>query len=307
LCIGGIVDRVLAVDKPRGLTSHDVVERIRRSSRASKVGHAGTLDPTATGVLLILIGKATRLAQFLAEAPKEYRGHMTLGRTTDSQDLAGRVLSEQAYDGVAREDVERAFERFTGEIEQIPPMVSALKHHGVPLYALARKGIVVDREPRRVLVERLTLLGFAPPDVEFEVVCSKGTYVRTIAADVGDVLGCGACLGALERRRVGPFSMDAAIQLRDAEALGRNIGSAGCSLLEALPDFPILRIDASEAFLLASGSAIAVSAERVGEAVGAHVRVTTDGVRLLAIGRPCPAPGGADALVVQPVRVFEPV
>lgn len=302
------MDRVLVVDKPRGLTSHDVVERIRRSSRVPKVGHAGTLDPTATGVLLILIGKATRLAQFLAEAPKEYRGHMLLGRTTDSQDLAGRVLAEQAYDDVTQEDVERAFERFTGEIDQIPPMVSAIKHRGVPLYALARKGIVVDREPRRVLVERLALLGFAPPDVEFEVVCSKGTYVRTLAADVGEALGCGACLGALERRRVGPFPIEHAISLRDVEALGRNVDTAGCSMLEALPGFPSLKVDLSEASLLASGSAITVSPERVGPAAGEYVRVTPDGVRLLAIGRPSPAPGGAgEGLVVQPVRVFEPV
>lgn len=301
------MDRVLVVDKPRGLTSHDVVERIRRSSRVPKVGHAGTLDPTATGVLLVLIGKATRLAQFLAEAPKEYRGHMVLGRTTDSQDLAGRVLTEQAYGDVTQEDVERAFQRFTGEIDQIPPMVSAIKHCGAPLYALARKGIVVDREPRRVLVERLALLGFAPPDVEFEVVCSKGTYVRTLAADVGEALGCGACLGALERRRVGPFAIEQAISLRDVESLGRNVDAVGCSMLDALPGFPSLTVDSSEACLLKSGSAITVSPERVGAAAGEYLRVTPDGVRLLAIGRHSRAPGGAGVgLVVQPVRVFEP-
>jgi len=300
------VDRVLVVDKPRGLTSHDVVERIRRSSRVPKVGHAGTLDPTATGVLLVLIGKATRLAQFLTEAQKEYRGHMVLGRTTDSQDLAGHVLTEQACDGVTREDVERAFDRFTGESDQVPPMVSAIKHKGAPLYALARKGIEVKREPRRIVVERLTLLSFAPPDIEFEIVCSKGTYVRTIAADVGEALGCGACLGALERRRSGPFSIENAIALRDAEALGRDVGSVGCSMFEALPGFPVLRIESSEAFLLASGSAITVAEGRV-EAAGKHLRVTTDGVTLLAIGRALQAADGPGPVTVQPVRVFEPV
>lgn len=301
------MDRILVVDKPRGLTSHDVVERIRRSTRAAKVGHAGTLDPTATGVLLILTGKATRLAQFLTETSKEYRGHMLLGRTTDSQDLAGRVLTERACGTVTREDVERAFARFSGGIDQIPPMVSAIKHHGAPLYALARKGIVVERQPRRVFVERLTLLAFASPEVEFELVCSKGTYVRTIAADVGEALGCGACLGALERRRVGSFSIDGALPLRDVEALGRDIGAAGCSMLESLPGFPVLMVDPGEASLLASGSAITVPAGRVAAATGEHVRVTRDGVRLLAIGRTSPGPAGAGALVVQPVRVFEPV
>lgn len=302
------MDRVLVVDKPSGLTSHDVVERIRRTSRAAKVGHAGTLDPTATGVLIVLIGKATRLAQFLAEAPKEYRGHMLLGRTTDSQDLAGRVLTEQACGHVTRGDLERVFGRFTGDIEQIPPMVSAIKHRGAPLYSLARQGIVVEREPRRVRIERLTLLGFDPPDVEFEIVCSKGTYVRTIAADVGESLGCGACLGALERRRVGQFSIDGAMPLVEVEALGRDVASAGCSMLEALPGFPIVSVDPAEAFLLASGSAITVPSERVPAAVGEHVRVTADGVRLLAIGMPSRRPGGgAETLVIQPVRVFEPV
>jgi tRNA pseudouridine55 synthase len=298
------VNRVLIVDKPLGLTSHDVVERIRRSSREKRVGHAGTLDPTATGVLLILVGKATRLAQFLAEAPKEYRGHMVLGRTTDTQDLAGRVLAERPFDAVAREDVERAFSAFTGEIEQVPPMVSALKHDGTPLYVLARKGIVVERAPRTVRVERLGLLAFDPPEVEFEVLCSKGTYVRTLASDIGDSLRCGACLGGLERRRVGPFSIADAQPLAAIEALGRGLDAAGVSMFEALPDFPHLSVADSEAEALASGTPVSVGADRIGRGLGPHVRVTRDGVRLLAIASRRGADEGG-AVQIQPLRVFE--
>ncbi|MBM3306896.1 MAG: tRNA pseudouridine(55) synthase TruB [Candidatus Eisenbacteria bacterium] len=302
------MDRVLVIRKPPGLTSHDVVERIRRSSRERRVGHAGTLDPSATGLLLVLVGRATRLAQFLADAEKEYRGHMLLGRITDTQDLTGRVLEERPCDGVTRERVERAFEGFTGHIQQVPPMVSALKHQGTPLYALARKGITVERAPRSVLVRRLGLLAFDPPDVEFEVVCSKGTYVRTLAADVGEVLGCGACLGELERRRIGRFTMDAALALGDVEALGRDVAVFGCSMFDALADLPSLTVDGNEAALLATGGSIRVSPERVQAAPGGHVRVTRNGAELLAVGRVDAAPhGGPGDAAIHPIRVFEEV
>jgi tRNA pseudouridine55 synthase len=297
------VDRVIVVRKPAGPTSHDVVERIRRSSGVRKVGHAGTLDPTATGVLVVMTGKATRLAQFLGEGTKEYRGHILLGRTTDSQDAAGRTLDERPWDDVTASDVERAFERLTGEIDQTPPMVSALKRDGTPLYELARAGVTVERAPRRVLVERLRLLAFRPPEVEFEVICSKGTYVRTLAADAGELLGCGACLGALERRRAGAFTLDEAVELSAVEALGRDIAVAGRSMFDALRDLPVLVVDRREALLIASGSALKVETGRAG-AQGGLVRVTRDGVGLLAV---CRSSQDGAAALVRPVCVFESV
>ncbi len=294
--------RVLVVDKPSGMTSHDVVERIRRSSRVRKVGHTGTLDPGATGVLVVLVGKATRLAHFFVDDVKEYRGHMILGVTTDTQDADGKVLETRDPGGVTRSAVERALAGFVGTIKQVPPMVSAIKHEGTPLYVLARKGIVIERQARTINIERLDLLGFEPPAVEFGVVCSSGTYVRTLAADVGEVLGCGAHLGQLNRTRVGPFDIGQALPLGQVERAGRDVESLGVSMLDALPDFPILRIDEDEEETISTGGSVEVDAERLpGPGEGEFVRITSDGVELAAVGR---REAGEGNVVVKPVRVF---
>jgi tRNA pseudouridine55 synthase len=299
------LDRVIAVDKPSGMSSHDVVAAIRRSSGVSKVGHAGTLDPAATGVLVVLLGRATRLAHFLLTVDKEYRGRLVLGAATDTQDSEGVVTVRADCSDVTRADVEAAFSSFEGTIEQVPPMASAVKRDGKPLYVLARQGVVVDRDPRSVTVRRFELLEFDPPNVRFEVACSKGTYVRTLAADVGTSLGCGAHLGELRRTRVGPFSIEDAHALEDIERSGRGIGELGCSMFGALPELPCLRVKGGEQETLSNGGPISVESCRIPDGVADLVRVTSDGVELLAIGKVDePKARGASEIVVRPIRVF---
>jgi len=296
------LDRVLVVDKPSGMTSHDVVQRVRRSSRVKKVGHTGTLDPAATGVLVLLMGRATRLAQFFVNDDKEYRGHMVLGVTTDSQDADGRVLEKGDPSGVTLPEIENAFAQFVGEIEQVPPMVSAVKHEGTPLYVLARKGVVVDREARRIVVQKLEVTGFESPRVEFEIVCSSGTYVRTIASDVGELLGCGAHLGELSRTRVGVFGVEQMASLGELERARRDLSSFGVPMLEALSHLPLLTVDEWEEESLSTGGAIDVAPERLAESPDDLVRITADGAELLAIGRRSAEKNGT--IAVKPMRVF---
>lgn len=198
---------VLIVDKPVGMTSHDVVQKLRRAFGWRKVGHAGTLDPLASGVLVILVGKATRAQQRFLNDDKEYRGTMLLGVETDTHDADGEVVARhEGPCGISREALERVFAEFRGEIRQIPPMVSAVKHKGKPLYKYARKGQEIAREPRPIRILKLEVLGLDNDRVEFEVCCSKGTYVRTLAHDIGRKLGCGAHLRTLRRVRSGPFT-----------------------------------------------------------------------------------------------------
>jgi tRNA pseudouridine55 synthase len=203
----------LNINKSPGVTSHDVVERVRKLLRQRKVGHTGTLDPAASGVLPICVGKATRLSQYLLEADKEYLLIAKLGETTDTQDASGKILETKNWQGVTREDIQRAIQQFIGEIEQTPPMYSACKHNGQRLYKLAREGQWVRRQPRRVIIHRLQLKSVDLPMLNMEVSCSKGTYMRTLCADLGDVLGCGAHLHKLQRTRCGQFLIDQAISL----------------------------------------------------------------------------------------------
>lgn len=208
-------DGVLLVDKPVGPTSHDVVHKIRRTFRIEKVGHGGTLDPNATGLLMILLGKGTKLSDQLMGADKAYTGVMRLGRTTSSQDCDGETLDERPWGDVTREQVEAKMAELVGDIFQTPPMVSAIKIDGVPLYKLARKGQEVERKPRFVHVYRFAITEWLPPLVSFDVLCTKGTYVRTLAHDVGQALGCGACLDVLRRTRSGAFDVKDALPLDD--------------------------------------------------------------------------------------------
>ncbi|MDD4101055.1 MAG: tRNA pseudouridine(55) synthase TruB [Kiritimatiellae bacterium] len=204
----GLLDGILLVDKPAGPTSHDVVHKIRKRFKIGKVGHGGTLDPNATGLLAILLGKGTKLSDRLLGGDKAYSGIVRLGRVTDTQDCEGKTLAENPWEGVTREQFEAVVaDGYVGDIFQTPPMVSAIKSGGVPLYKLARKGQEVERKPRLVHVYRFVVTEWAPPLVSFEVDCTKGTYVRTLAHDVGGVLGCGACLDALRRIRSGPFEL----------------------------------------------------------------------------------------------------
>ncbi|MBI4309287.1 MAG: tRNA pseudouridine(55) synthase TruB [Candidatus Omnitrophica bacterium] len=204
---------ILIINKPAGITSHDVVGFVRRKFNMRRVGHAGTLDPMATGVLVILLGKSTKLFDKFVAFDKAYRATLRLGLKTTTADIMGNVLEEKPYAGIDLVQVEETFKRFTGEIEQMPPMVSAVKHQGERLYKLARQGKEVARTARKVRIDELKLLKFGLPDVEFFMSCSKGTYVRQLAQDVGDVLGCGACICQIERTKVGPFDIAQAVTL----------------------------------------------------------------------------------------------
>jgi len=198
---------LLLVDKPVAWTSHDVVNCVRRRFGVAKVGHCGTLDPIATGLLVLVLGRATRLAAQLTSQDKVYAGTMRLGVETFTEDSAGEVTATADTAGIAAADVERVAQTFVGDILQVPPMVSAIKKDGRPLYKLARKGKTVEREARPVTIHYLKLSRIAVPDVDLEVSCSKGTYVRTLCADMGRKLGCGAHLLSLRRLRSGRFDV----------------------------------------------------------------------------------------------------
>jgi tRNA pseudouridine55 synthase len=209
---------VLVVDKPIGLTSADVVARVKKALGARRVGHTGTLDPMATGVLPIVLGEATKLAAYLLAEDKEYEGELLLGVTTDTLDALGRVVDERDATGVREPTLCAAIEALVGDIDQVPPMYSALKQGGRRLYDLARKGIDVERAPRRIRIDRFELLAFAPPRASFRVACSKGTYVRSLVRDVGEILGVGAHLSALRRTRAGAFDLGRALPLDSLNA-----------------------------------------------------------------------------------------
>ncbi len=213
------LEGVLLVDKPRGLTSHDVVYHLRRKLQMKKIGHAGTLDPMATGVLVMLIGKATRISQYLMSVDKVYEGEATLGVVTDSQDAEGEVMETRPVPELTEGQVREVMRTFLGDQYQTPPMHSAIKIGGVPLYKLARKGEEVEREPRFIRVAAFDLLGLTPPTLTFDLHCTKGTYVRTIAHDLGQKLGCGAHLSALRRTGSGKFKIAQCLPLDEIERL----------------------------------------------------------------------------------------
>jgi tRNA pseudouridine55 synthase len=213
------MEGVLLVDKPQGLTSHDVVYRLRRKLSMKKIGHAGTLDPMATGLLIMLIGKATRISQFLISNDKVYEGEATLGVVTDSQDAEGEIMETRPVPELSASQVKDVMKTFLGDQYQTPPMHSAIKIGGVPLYKLARKGEEVEREPRFIRVVSFELNSFTPPKLTFTLHCTKGTYVRTIANDLGQKLGCGAHLSALRRTGSGKFSLSQGMTLDEIEAL----------------------------------------------------------------------------------------
>jgi tRNA pseudouridine55 synthase len=212
-----IPDGVLLVDKAEEMTSHDVVAIVRRKLGIKKVGHCGTLDPIATGLLLITIGRGTKVQDLLMSEDKEYAGTLTLGASTSTQDRQGEIVEQRPVPALDLEQIRPAFEKFRGDFYQLPPMVSAKKHGGVPLYKLARQGKVVEREPRLVHVYRYTIDRINLPDIDFSVVCSKGFYVRTYAHDIGEVLGCGAHLKALRRTKSGRFDVTNAISLEEIQ------------------------------------------------------------------------------------------
>jgi tRNA pseudouridine55 synthase len=221
LSVAAAPDGVLLVDKADGMTSHDVVAIVRRQLGIKKVGHCGTLDPIATGLLLLTIGRGTKVQDLLMSEDKEYVGTLTLGISTSTQDRQGEVLETKPVPHFTEEQIRAAFDKFRGDFYQMPPMVSAKKHGGVPLYKLARQGKVVEREPRFVHVYRYTIDRIALPDVDFSVLCSKGFYVRTYAHDIGETLGCGAHLKSLRRTKSGRFDVANAISVAQIKSSAR--------------------------------------------------------------------------------------
>lgn len=247
-----MMDGILNLDKPQGLTSHDVVARVRAVARQRRVGHAGTLDPLATGVLVVCLGRATRLAEYLTASPKQYRACVRLGIATDSYDAAGQVVAERPVTA-SREQVEAALERFRGTILQVPPMVSALKRDGKRLYELARQGVEVERAARPVEISDLKLVSWTPPDLVLEVTCSPGTYIRSLAHDLGQVLGCGAHVTSLVRLASGDFRLEDALPLAD---LPERLASALLPLDAGLGRYPALHLDEAAAHVVRSGRAL---------------------------------------------------
>lgn len=213
------LEGVLLVDKPGDHTSHDVVARLRRKLNMKRIGHAGTLDPMATGLMILLIGKATKISQYLISLDKAYEGTIELGKVTDSQDADGEMLETRPVPPLTEAELRAAMAGFLGDQYQMPPMYSAIKIDGVPLYKNARKGVEVEREPRFIRVMNFELTRFDLPRFDFKLRCTKGTYVRTIAHDLGQKLGCGAHLAALRRTQTDKFDISGALTLDQIEAL----------------------------------------------------------------------------------------
>jgi tRNA pseudouridine55 synthase len=249
---------ILNVDKPVGLTSHDVVARIRKASGLRKVGHAGTLDPAASGVLLVCLGQATRVTEFLMQGRKRYDAVLRLGVTTDTGDREGEVTQRVEEFDVSQEEVQQALASFRGHIQQIPPMHSALKHRGTTLYRLARQGIEVEREPRPVEIHDLRLTEWAPPTFRLLVECSKGTYIRALATDLGEALGPGAHLEYLIRLACGPYTLEDTVSLTEAERC--LIDGLWQQILhpidEALLDYEAVRMDDEAETLVRHGQEV---------------------------------------------------
>lgn len=270
---------VLVVDKPKGPTSSDVVQIVRRALKVKKAGHTGTLDPMATGVLPLCLGDATRIAQVLTDGNKSYDATLKLGVTTDTLDAEGAVLQTRAVPALTRERLEQVFAAFRGELKQTPPMYSAIKKDGKRLYELARAGEEVEREARAVTVFSLTLNDFTSDELKLSVACSKGFFVRTLAADIGEALGCGAHLTALRRTQSGPFAIARAIPLQEIVDKGAEaVAGKLASLDESLAFLPEVKTNEAEADRVKHGGVVEVA--RPDEAM---VRVTGPTGEVLAL------------------------
>lgn len=287
---------VLPIDKPEGPTSHDAVAAVRRALKTRQVGHTGTLDPFASGLLLVCVGAATRLAEYLTGLPKTYVAAMRLGAATDTDDLTGDVIaSSEAWRSVTREQVDAALQAQVGTIQQLPPIYSAKKVAGERMYAAARRGDEVERTPATVTIYAIRLTRFDLPDVEFEVECGAGTYIRAIARDAGDALGVHGHLRTLRRTRVGPHDAARAVPL-DALGDADRVAAAMLSPLEAVAQMPRVAVDEAGIAALRFGRAVPASPDTPS---GVPVALASDAGELLAIG-------ARDGDVVRPRKVLIP-
>ncbi len=289
----GLGDGILTVNKAAGWTSHDVVAKLRTLLRGPRIGHAGTLDPAATGVLPVLVGRATRIAEYLLDWDKEYRAVLRLGETTDTQDATGRVLARCGAVGLEPETIRSVIAGFQGRLRQVPPMYSAVKVGGEPLYKAARAGRYIERGPRDITIHRIEVLAVTGRDVTLSLVCSKGTYVRTLCADIGEALGVGGHLLTLERRRVGPLTLDRALSIEeiDSKLSAGRLAEDLMSLDEALQALPVLVVDEATSVRVLHGVPVpsekvhwTVAPEKGPLKVGQAVRLKDPAGRLLALG-----------------------
>ncbi len=276
---------ILLLDKPLGISSNAALQQVKKIFRARKAGHTGSLDPLASGLLPICFGAATKLSAFLLDADKRYRVKVRLGITTSTADAEGEILERRPSEGVAEQDIRTVLKGFCGEIQQLPPMYSALKHKGERLYKLARQGVEVAREPRTVTIHEISLLSADLPEFELDVRCSKGTYIRTLAEDIGERLGCGAHVCALRRTEVGPFGAAGMVDMAAVEsAAGQGTEALDRLLLpaeSAIADWPEVRLTADAAFYLRQGQAVLVpQAPTEG-----WVRLYADKTRFIGVGQ----------------------
>lgn len=260
---GRNISGVLLLDKPIGMTSNKALQEVKHLFKAAKAGHTGSLDPLATGLLPICFGEATKLSAFLLDADKHYRVRVKLGETTSTADAEGELVAEADPSGVSEEDVRAILEEFLGEQQQLPPMYSAIKHQGERLYKLARQGLEVERETRTIHVHALKLVNFALPEFEMDVHCSKGTYVRTLAEDIGKRLGCGAHVCGLRRTGVGPYDNQSLVTLEQvqsafAEKRFQEMDGWLLPLESALADWPVVKLSPDAAFYMQQGQPILV-------------------------------------------------
>jgi tRNA pseudouridine55 synthase len=260
---GRDINGVLLLDKPAGLTSNVALQKVKRLFNAKKAGHTGSLDPIATGLLPICLGEATKMSGYLLNSNKGYRVTIKLGEKTTTGDIDGDVIEARPVPAIELSYLEAVLSGFRGEIEQIPPMHSALKKDGKPLYKLAHQGIEVERKPRQVTIYKIDLLEFRRDEIDLEVLCSKGTYIRTLAEDIGEVLGCGAHVAVLRRTIVGGFELEDALTLDQLESIRNEAGSGAiddCLLPvdSALSDWPNVSLSEDMAFYLRRGQPVLV-------------------------------------------------
>lgn len=281
---------VLSINKPKDITSQDAVTRVKKILKVKKAGHCGTLDPMATGLLLICINKATRLATYLSGSDKEYIAVMKLGESTDTQDAYGEVLEKADSIDVSEADIQAVLSLFRGKISQLPPMFSALKHKGKPLYEYARKGIDIARTSREVNIKSIELLSVDLPFVKLKVACSKGTYIRTLCNDIGQKLGVGAHMTELQRTAIGEFNLKDAMEIDELKDLDINKtdNKAIHSLNSALKHMPELKITEEMALSVSHGNAIKIGhdielSDDIKTAQG--IRILSPDNELLAVGR----------------------
>ncbi len=278
------VDGVLLLDKPQGLSSNTALQHARRLLNAAKAGHTGTLDPMATGLLPLTFGEATKFSQRLLDADKCYETRLQLGVSTDSGDAEGEIIARAPVQ-LTPTQLDEVLARFRGAIEQLPPMHSALKHAGKPLYEYARAGLEIERQPRPVQIHALELLGLGEDWIDLRVHCSKGTYIRTLAMDIGAALGCGAHLSSLRRTAIGDFSLEAAISLdalQQADEAARDQLLAPVDAL--LADYPLLELDAEQSRLLLQGRSVALGTPRAAGPVRIYGHLPESGSAAVFLG-----------------------